>query len=450
MARVHMTGADKSAESPGYSHRDIWLIAGPMILSAISTPLVGLVDTALMGHQSNPVFLAAVAAGATLFSTLFMSLNFLRMGTTGIAAQAFGADDDTAIISGLTQPAVFAVTLGLCMLVLQNPVIELSVWLLGLSKAAGELTRTYFYIRVWSSPLALTNFVLIGWLIGMQNARGPLAIMLTINLSNVALGLLFVLGLQMNVDGVALATVLAEGAGLLIGLTFVRAEFRSRGLQWVNAASLNADSFNRLLNINSNLFIRSIALMFTFAFITAQGARYGDVILAANAVLLNFQLFLSYALDGIAHAAEALSGKAAGARNRQGLGLAVKRAGFWTLLLAILFTLVYALAGSAIIALLTDLSEIRTTAFTYLPWIIVLPLLSAPAFLYDGVFVGLTRSREMRVIMTGSAILVFLPVWYLSRELENHGLWLAFVLFMAVRSLAMHIKYRKLAPEPGF
>jgi MATE family multidrug resistance protein len=429
----------------GYSHREIWNIALPMILSAISTPLVGIVDTALMGHLDSPSYLAAVAAGATIFSVLFMGLNFLRMGTTGIAAQAFGSGDRQAVAGSLVQPVFIAVTLALALLVLQRPFADFSLWLLGVTPATGDLTSQYFFIRMWSAPMALSNFVLIGWLIGMQNGRAPLAMLLMINLTNVALDLAFVIGLNMDVRGVALATVLAETAGMLVGISYVRAVFRDRQLKWSEAGTVTLDNYRRLMGINANLFLRSMALMLTLAFITARGARFGDVFLAANALLMNFQLFLSYALDGIAHAAEALSGKALGARNWRGLDLAVRRTRAWTFGFAVLFTVVYAAGGSLIVGLLTDIEAVRATALDYLPWIIALPLLSAAAFLYDGVYVGTLWSGQMRVVMVGSALGVFLPVWYLTQGLANHGLWLAFVAFMLARSVAMHFWYRPLA-----
>ena len=428
----------------GYSYKAVWRIAAPMILSSISTPLVGLVDTALMGHLDRPSFLAGVAAGATIFSILFMSLNFLRMGTTGIAAQAFGSGDHAAIFKSLAQPMLIAIVLAALLLLVQSPTIDLSVWLLGLSNETAGFTEQYFSIRVWSAPAALANFVVIGWLLGMQNARGPLAIVLTINVTNIVLDVFLVLGLDLDIRGVAMATVCAEIAGLLIGLGFVLANLRQHSPNWRVAGMFDLETYRRLLGVNSNLFFRSIALMFTFAFITAQGARMGDIVLAANALLLNFQLFLSYALDGIAHAAEALTGKAVGARNQAGLRLAVQRTLLWSLLFAAFFSVFYLIGGTAIINMLTNLQEIRTTAYIYLPWVAILPLLSVGAFLYDGVFVGTTRSREMRIIMVGSLVLVFLPVWYGTTALGNHGLWLAFVMFMAVRSLAMHLWYRRL------
>jgi MATE family multidrug resistance protein len=433
----------------GYSHREVWRIAAPMILSAVSTPLVGLVDTALMGHLDSPNFIAATAAAATIFSVLFMSLNFLRMGTTGVTAQAFGAAEKPAIVNSLAQPAVMAAILGLLLIALQRPAIELSLALLGLSDQTGLLAKQYFEIRILSAPVVLANFVLTGWLLGMQNARGPLAIMLTINLINIILGLLFVISFGMGIKGVALASLCAEFSGLLIGLIFIRSLARSHQLDWSTIALSRVQDYKKLVAINTNLFFRSIALMLTLAFITARGARLGDVFLAANALLMNFQLLLSYALDGIAHAAEALSGKALGAKDSAGLKQAVQNSLLWTLLLAALFTCAYLVGGKFLINLLTNLPEVRATAYTYLPWIVASPFISAGAFLYDGVLVGLTRSREMRLVMTGAAILVFLPAWYLTREFGNHGLWFAFTLFMATRSLAMHLYYKKLLRNGG-
>ena len=427
-----------------YTHKAIWRIAAPMILSSISTPLVGLVDTALMGHLDTPAYLGAVAAGATIFSVLFMSLNFLRMGTTGIAAQAFGSGDKAAILNTLAQALVIAALLALTLITLQLPVIDTSLWLLGLQPEPANMAREYFAIRVWSAPAAMANFVIIGWLLGMQNARGPLAIMLTINLTNLVLDMVFVLGMGLNIKGVALATLVAETTGLAVGLLFVRSLLKSQATDWSTLTLFRLSSYRRLLTINSNLFLRSIALMTTFAFITAQGARLGGVVLAANALLMNFQLLLSYALDGVAHASEALTGKAIGSGNRQGLDLAVNRTLFWTLVLAVFFTLVYIIGGNSIINLLTDLPDVRATAYIYLPWLAALPLLSAGAFLYDGVYVGATRSREMRVIMVGALLLIFFPVWFATRELGNHGLWLAFTAFMAVRSFAMYFWYQRL------
>jgi len=442
-----MNNVPDSPEPHDYSHRAVWSIALPMIISAISGPLLGLVDTAVMGHLEGPWFLAAVAAGATVFNVLYMGLNFLRMGTTGITAQAFGARDNRGISDSLAQPIIMAITLAILMLLFQVPLIELAVRLLGTSDTTTIYLRDYYGLRVWSAPATLANLAIIGWLLGMQNARGPLVVMLTANGLNIILDLLFVVGLGMEVRGVALATLIAEYVGLAVGIWLVALECRKHNLVWAPSAWLKLKNYNRLLTINSHLLLRSAALMFVFAFITAQGARLGDAVLAANAVLMNFLYFHAYAQDGIAHAAEALIGKASGDRDENGLRLAVNRSLFWTLVFTVMFTAAYAAGGSFIIGWITSIAEVRTIADEYLFWLIMLPSVSAWCYLYDGVYVGTTRSREMMIVMVGTVLLVFLPAWYLLREykgLGNHALWMALILFMAVRSIGMHLWYRRL------
>ena len=430
--------------SDPYSHRAVRRIALPMIASSITAPLLGMVDTAVMGHMDDPAFLAAVAAGATIFSVLFMGLNFLRMGTTGITAQAFGADDNDTMRTALGQPVLTAIVLAAAILLIQRPLLETALWLLSPSADVGRLMQTYFEIRIWSAPVSLVNFVLMGWLIGMQNARGPLVIMLAINLTNVVLDLVFVLLLGMTVDGVALATLLSELGGIFIAVLFVRAELATRPGAWIRANFLVPVNYRRLFDVNASLFLRTMALMFVFAFVTARGARMGDVILATNALLMNFQLFQAYALDGIAYAAEALVGKAVGARDHEGVRRAVRRTLHWSLIFAALFCLVYAVFGQAIIAMLTSIDNLRITARNFLPWLIVSPLISVWSFLYDGVFVGATRTKEMMIVMVGATVLVFLPTWYGTVTFGNHGLWLAFTAFMLARGIGMHVWFRRM------
>jgi len=427
-----------------YSHRAVWRIAMPMMIASVSVPLLGMVDTAVMGHLDDASYLAAVAAGSIIFAVLFMGLNFLRMGTIGLTAQAFGAGSSHAVREALGQALITGLALAGVILVLQRPIIDASLWLLAPSETVSGFAADYFTIRIWSAPATLVNFVMLGWMLGMQNARGPLIVTLTINLTNIVLDIVLVVYAGMAVRGVAVATLIAEMTGLLVGLFFVRAILRQNPGHWQPECLLTLSSYRRLWTVNANLFLRSLALMFTFSFITAQGARMGDVILAANALLLNFQFFLSYALDGIANAAEALVGKAHGAKNREGLVTAVRRTLHWSVLFATLFTIIYLLFGEQLVAVLTDIESIRITAGTYLPWLIVLPLISVWCFVYDGVFVGATRSKEMRVIMMGATLLVFLPSWYLFRSYENHALWFSFTLFMAARGIGMHCWYQRL------
>jgi MATE family multidrug resistance protein len=416
-----------------------------MIISAVSGPLLGLVDTAVMGHLDGPWFLAAVAAGATVFNVLYIGLNFLRMGTTGITAQAFGARDSRNIADSLAQPVILALALACVLLLLQKPLLELAVNLLGTSETTTPYLRDYYKIRIWSAPATLTNLVIIGWLLGMQNARGPLAIMLTANGLNIIFDFVLVVGLGMEVRGVAIATVIAEYLGLAIGIYLIVLECRKYELVWVRSDWLQLENYSRLFRINSHLLLRSAALMFVFAFITAQGARLGDTILAANAVLMNFLYFHAYAQDGIAHAAEALTGKACGDSDKRGLQLAVNRSLFWTGVFTLIFTAGYAFGGPYIIGLVTSITEVSNTADHYLWWVIILPAASAWSYLYDGVYVGTTRSREMMIVMVSTVLLIFLPCWYVLDSFPsagNHALWAALILFMTVRSAGMHIWYR--------
>jgi MATE family multidrug resistance protein len=421
----------------------MWRIAAPMILSNISVPLLGMVDTGVTGHLDSPTYLGAVAIGGTIFTFLYLGMNFLRMGTTGIAAQNYGAGDYDALRVSLGQALIVSFGIALVILLLQAPIGAVSLALLGGDAETQAHAATYFYIRVWSAPGTLANYALIGWFLGLQNARVPLYVFLTINLTNIVLDLLFVIVLGMDVDGVALASVIAEYTGLALGVTFVLRELRRHPGHWIRERLTKLSAYMAFFSVNANLFVRTMALMFTFAFVTAQGARLGPAILAANALLMNFQNLTSLGLDGIAHAAEAMVGKAVGKKDKRELQETVALTLRWSLYFAAGFTALYVVAGPLIVHILTDLPDVRATAMTYLPWLIASPLISVWCFLYDGVYVGMTRAREMRNIMVISTICVFLPLWFVSQPLGNHGLWFALMGFMASRGIGMHLGYRK-------
>ena len=422
--------------------RDVWRIAAPMILSAISVPLLGMVDTGVVGHLESAVYLGAVAIGSTIFSFLYSGMNFLRMGTTGIAAQQYGAGNNDGLRIALGQAMIVAIIIAIIAMLLQGPIGTLGMRLLGASGELETYALEYFHIRIWSAPGTLANYVMIGWFLGLQNARVPLLIFLTINLTNIFLDLLFVIGLGMKVDGVALASVVAEYVGLVVALSFAARELRRRTGHWPLAKFVRVREYAAYFAINANLFIRTTTLIFTIAFVTAQGARMGGLILAANAILQQMQNLTAFGLDGLAHAAEALVGKAIGERRRDALERAVKLCMKWSLVFAAGFSLAYLLAGPLLINVLTDLPDVRETTLRYLPWMILSPLVSVWSFLYDGVYVGATRAREMRNIMLFSTFAVFLPAWYLLQFLGNDGLWLAFMLFLASRGIGMHVRYR--------
>lgn len=438
-----MGGRGPTRSETSALNRDIWRIALPMILSNISVPLLGMVDTGVTGHLDSPAYLGAVAIGATIFGFLYTGVNFLRMGTTGIAAQRFGADDAEGLRTSLGQAMIAALSIAILLLLLQVPIGSAALHLLGPGPAISGHALEYFSIRIWSAPATLANYALIGWFIGLQNARIPLLIVVVANSVNIALDLLFVVGLGMTVDGVAAASVIAEFSGLSVGLAFAARELRRRGGHWNVAQLASPGAYAAFFSINVHLFVRTLSLMFTFAFVTAQGARLGALVLAANAILMNLQNLLSFALDGFAHAAEALVGKAVGRRSREALQNAVDLTLRWSLYVAVGFSILFLLGGPLFVKLLTDLPAVRETTLRYLPWVVASPLVSVWSFLYDGVFVGATRAREMRDIMLVSTFAIFVPAWYLLQFLGNDGLWLAFLLFMASRGLGMHYYYRR-------
>ncbi|MGI9272444.1 MAG: MATE family efflux transporter [Woeseiaceae bacterium] len=423
--------------------RDIWRIAAPMILSNVSVPLLGMVDTGVTGHLGSPAYLGAVAIGATIFGFLYTGMNFLRMGTTGITAQRYGANDNDGLRVSLGQALIVSLLIALTMIALQVPIGRFALDLIGAEPEVESFAQEYFSIRIWSAPGTLANFVLIGWFLGLQNARVPLLIFLTINVTNIVLDLWFVLGLGMKVDGVALASVIAEYTGVAVGLLFAAGALHKRTGRWPLSRLINVRAYTTFFAVNTNLFVRTMALVFTFAFVTAQGARLGGLVLAANAVLMNLQNLTAFALDGFAHAAEALVGKAVGEKRRDALERSVQLALKWSLVFAVGFCVLYTVIGPLMIRILTDLPDVRSTAMQFLPWLVVSPLISVWSYLYDGVYVGATRSREMRDLMLISTFVIFIPGWYLLQPFGNHGLWLAFTIFMASRGIGMHFWYRR-------
>ena len=414
-----------------------------MILSNISVPMLGMVDTGVTGHLDNAAYLGAVAIGSTIFGFLYVSVNFLRMGTTGMTAQRFGASDYDGVRITLGQALIVAMLIAFALLAFQAPLGHIALNLLGPDATVREYASDYFGIRIWSAPATLASYALIGWFIGLQNARVPLIMVLFTNIINIVLDLWFVIVLDWKVEGVAAASVIAEYSGVAVGLVFAWAELRRHAGHWNLSKLTSISEYKAFLAVNGNLFIRTISLAFTFAFVTAQGARYGGLILAANAILMNLQHLLAFALDGLAHAAEALVGKAIGAKNRNALEKSVSITLRWSLIIAVGFCALFYLGGPLLIRTLTDLPDVREATLTYLPWLVLSPLVSVLPFLYDGVFVGATRATEMRNIMLLSTVVIFLPSWYALQFLGNHGLWLAFILFMASRSVGMHYYYRK-------
>ena len=412
-------------------NRRIWMLAWPLLLSNLTAPLLGLVDTAVVGHLDHPRYLAAVALGGNVFMFLYFSFNFLRMGTTGFASQARGGEKDTRVV--LLRALLLSTLLGLGLIALSPLLRESGLWLLGGSDEVQELAGDYINIHILGAPAALANFALIGFAIGTHNTRVPLKMTVLMHSTNALLDVLLVQVWHLDVRGVAIASATAEYVGLAGGLFWLRAALRPPARQerlWQPAAML------ALMAVNRDIFLRSLALLSTFFFFTAQGARLGDAVLAANAVLITFLLLLSNLLDGFANAAEALVGDAHGRHDRQALRQAIGATGRWTVACAALGLIAFSLGGVPLIHLLTDLPGIRDTAITYLPWMLLLPLTASAGFWLDGIFVGATWGAAMRNTML-LAVGIFFVLWALTLGWENHGLWLAMNGFMAGRGILM-------------
>ena len=416
--------------------RRLWALAWPLMLTNLTVPLLGLVDTAVLGHLDSPEYLGAVAVGANLFSILYWTFGFMRMGTTGLAAQAWGKRDRLGQVALLLRSVLLSVVIGLVLILVHQPLIALGLSLMNPSPDVSSLAAEYAAIRIWSAPAVLCQYTLVGWLIGTQFARGPMIMLIVANGLNIVLDILFVTGLGWNSRGVAIATVIAEYGAAGIGFAIVLTRM-PEGQRLTRALFGQLRDYLDILQVNRYIMVRTIALLLVLAFFTAQGARQGDTILAANAVLLTFLLLISNALDGFANAAEALIGEAIGKASRARFRVVFRSALRWSVWGALLLTLVFVAGGKALIALLTGIEEVRTTAWQYLPWLWLLPFAAVWGFLLDGVFIGATRTRDMQNTMLFSALGVFLPVWWLSTDWGNHGLWFSLICLMLARALSM-------------
>lgn len=420
-------------------HRQVLWLAIPMVLSNITIPLLGLVDAAVIGHLEHAWYLGGVALGSTVISVTFWLLGFLRMSTTGLTAQAFGADNRAGLARVWLQGMLMALGFAAVFLLLHRFIAD---GVFGFSSASAEVklyAQQYFVIRAWSAPASLVNFVLLGWLLGTQNSRAPMWMVIITNVVNIVLDLLFVLGLGWKVQGVALASVIADYSGMGFGLWCVWRYWLQHQLPSPLALLREStQGLSRFVRLNRDIFLRSLCLQAAFSFMTFQGAAFGDQTVAANAVLMSFLMMISYGMDGFAYAMEAMVGKAIGAKSETQLKAAMIGSAFWSVIICLLLTLVFGWYGSALIRLITDISAVQQTAQVYLPWLVAMPLTSMWCFLLDGIFIGATKGREMRNSMFVAAC-TFFVVFYGFAFWGNHALWLAMLSFMAMRGLSLGI-----------
>ncbi len=431
--------------APPSINKSILKLAIPNIITNITVPLLGLVDLSLMGQLKNPIYIGAIALGSIIFNIIYASFNFLRMGSTGFTAQAWGAKQKDEISLVLIRSLIVALALAIMLIVLQYPIQWLSFLILDGSNEVRVLAQEYYSIRIWAAPATIGLYAFFGWFLGVQNAKYPMIIALVINVVNIGLNFLFVLGIGMTSDGVAIATVIAQYTGLLLAIYYLFKKYNNYVRKFPVRIILQAKAIKRFFKVNSDIFIRTLLLLLTLAFFTNTSAKLGDEILAINTLLFQFFFIFSYFADGFAYAGEALTGKAFGAHDRNLLKKTIKYLFYWGWGAAVLTSLVYAIGINTIMALLTTNPILRDLAKDYNIWVILIPLTSTSAFIWDGIFVGVTASKEMRNAMIISSVLIFLPAYYLTSEyLGNDALWMALNVFMLSRALLMWLMWSRI------
>ncbi len=413
-------------------NKQILRLAIPNIISNLSVPLLSTVDTALMGRQESAAYIGAVGLGAIIFNFIYWSFGFLRMGTTGLAAQAYGNNDHQELSNILGR--AFIVVAGGAVLIwaLQVPIAWASFGLLDGSAEVESLAREYYDIRIWAAPATIGLYAMMGWFFGMQNAIYPMILTILINIVNVVANLYLVNHLGMKADGVALGTVIAQYVGIFAAFGLFYYKYRDYIKFFNRKKILELEAIKRFMSLNANIFIRTFCLIFVLAFFTNQSAKQGDVLLAVNMILMQLINWMAYGVDGFAFASESLVGKYAGAKDMANLKKAVRYSFAWGMVLALGFSVAYFFGGEPLLWLFTDQENIVAAALPFLAWMGLIPLLATPSYMWDGIYIGMTASREMRDSML-LAMIIFLISFFAFRFMGNNGLWLALVIFLVAR-----------------
>ena len=450
-------------------NREILRLAVPSIVTNVTVPLLGLVDLAIVGHIGNETMIGAIAVGSMIFNVMYWLMGFLRMGTSGMAAQEYGAQQNGTTVplpfwSGVGGRALrLALMIAAGMLLLQVPLRWLSLWMMGPSTEVAALVRAYFNICIWGAPAMLSLYVMTGWFIGMQDTRTPMVVSITQNIINIVASLVLVFGFKMQIEGVALGTLIAQWSGAVMAWgnlprplprrggprgvqVFIKQTFNRKALPSFGGAGggsplggLGGGSSSSFFHANFDLFLRTICLVAVNLFFTSAGARQGDMLLSVNTLLMTFFTLFSYVMDGFANAGEALCGKYDGSTSPQSLRAVIRHLFRWGWLMVVLFTAVYALGGRGFLGLLTDEASVVDAAMEYLPWALLIPMAGMAAFVYDGIFIGLLKTRGMLVASAVATVVFFglyfvlFPVW------GNHAMWLALIVYLALRGLVQHL-----------
>ncbi len=421
--------------------RQILHIALPSIVSNITVPLLGLIDVSIVGHLGAASYIGAIAVGGMLFNMIYWLFGFLRMGTGGLTAQAYGRHDLQEVTRILLRSLSISLWLALALLILQYPIRNIAFMCMDTSEEVRQLATLYFHICIWGAPATLGLYGFTGWYIGMQNSRFPMFIAITQNIVNIAASLFFVFVLKMKVEGVALGTLVAQYAGLGMACLLWLAYYRPLRKYLLQKALFDRTEMKRFFQVNRDIFIRTLCLIAVTVFFTSTGAAYGDVVLAVNALLMQLFTLFSYFMDGFAYAGEALTGKYIGAKDNQSLRLTIRHLFKWGIALSLLFTLLYGAGGKSFLGLLTNDTSVISASEEYIYWVLAIPLAGFSAFLLDGICIGATATHLMLRSMLVASASFFLLYYGLHDTLGNHALWMAFIVYLALRGIVQAFYY---------
>ena len=430
------------------ANREILRLAIPSIISNITVPLLGIVDVAIVGHIGDENYIGAIAIGSMIFNVIYWLFGFLRMGTSGFTSQAFGAGNTQATAYVLRKMLVLSFGVAAAFVLFQLPIRHLAFLLMGVNNDIHPLVATYYNIVVWGAPATLGLYVLTGWLVGMQNTRVPMWVSIAQNIINIAASALLVFAFRMGIAGVAIGTLVAQWAGFVMSLLSLRSSYAKEWHTALSRAITKLQSHTEIFTIsffsaNRDIFLRTLCLVSVNLFFTAAGSRQGAMMLSVNTLLMTFFTLFSYVMDGFAYAGEALAGRYFGARDTASLNLLARRLLGWGMALSVAFSLVYLLAGEAILGLLTDKQPVVVAAADYRLWAVMVPLTGFAAFVFDGIFIGITATRAMFMSCFVGAIAFFLIYYSLFGEWHNHALWLALNIYLALRGVVLAVVFMR-------
>ena len=424
-------------------NKEILDIALPSIISNITVPLLGLIDVAIVGHLGSASYIGAIAFGSMIFNIIYWLFGFLRMGTSGMTSQAFGANDSQETARLLVRSCGVGLIAATMLILMQYPIKELSFILIQTTSEIYELTSRYFNICIWGAPAVLGLYSISGWFIGMQNSRYPMYVAITQNIVNILASLLFVYGCGMKIEGVAFGTLIAQYAGFIMACLLWKHQYGTLLPHLHLKALTNRQAMSKFFQINRDIFFRTLCLIAVTTYFTSAGAKQGDIILAVNTLLMQLFTIYSYFMDGFAYAGEALTGKYIGAEQHDGLRKMIKRLFQWGIGIALTFTLIYAFSGGRFLQLLTNDQSVILASKEYFFWAILIPIAGYSAFLMDGIFIGATRTRYMLWGMLAASFAFFM-IYLGLKEMGNHALWGAFIIYLSIRGIVQRILGRKI------